>query len=280
MVDVHEPKGEDMLIRGVRVHYYETGAGPPLLLIHGFLVSGREWLPVVPALAAKFRVIVPDLPGLGESEKPTAFRYDREGFADTLCDLMAGLDVPRAHVAGHSFGAAVASTLAADHPERVDRLVLIDANSHRFEAPWKARLPLVPVLGPILFKQIYNRALFHDYFKTSVYAPGFQYNRSEVDRAYEMFDPAEAREAAYRILPLTLRDFGALGAKLGKIRARTLVLWGELDPMFPVAQARQLAREIDGARLEVLPGCGHAPNEEMPERTSQLMIQHLSGSAA
>ena len=98
----------DLLIRGVRVRYFEAGSGPPLVLIHGFLVNHKEWALVIPGLAKHFRVIAPDLPGFGESERPAEFRYEREGYAEVVRDLIAGLDIPRAHIAGHSMGGAIA----------------------------------------------------------------------------------------------------------------------------------------------------------------------------
>src|SRR5688572_18304952 len=115
------------MLRGLRVRYAEAGSGPPLVLVHGFLVSHREWLPILPFLTKRFRCILPDLPGFGGSEKrsPNDYPYTRESFAETVADVMSALEVPRAHVCGHSMGGSVAITLAADRPEMVDKLVLI-----------------------------------------------------------------------------------------------------------------------------------------------------------
>jgi pimeloyl-ACP methyl ester carboxylesterase len=276
--DTTSPKPHDLLIRGVRVRYFEMGDGPPVLLIHGFLVNSKEWSLVMPGLAKHFRVIAPDLPGFGESERPYEFRYEREGYAETVRDLLAGLDIPRAHVAGHSMGGAVAIVLAADHPECVDRLALINTVSYPFDVPLKGRLPLLPVVGPLLFKHLYTRALFHDYFKSNVFAPGFKYDKAAVDAYYRAFDPPDARDAAYRVLHSTV-DLASLGPKIPKVRAPTLVLWGELDPMFPVSFGQRLGREIPNARVETLAGCGHAPPEEMPERTVEILTRHFLGGA-
>jgi pimeloyl-ACP methyl ester carboxylesterase len=247
-----------------------------LVLIHGFIVNHKQWLAVIPGLASRFRVIAPDLPGFGASEKPRDYRYDREDFSETVCDLLAGLEIPRAFVTGHSLGGSVALTMAADHPERVERLAVIDSLCYPFPLPLKGRLSLMPVLGPLLFKRIYNRALIHAYFKNDVFPPGFAYDRALVDEYYRTLDPPDARDAAYRAL-LASNDIASLGPKINKVRAPTLVVWGDLDRLAPVALDSRLAREIPGARLEILPGCGHSPPEERPEKTVEILTRHFLG---
>jgi pimeloyl-ACP methyl ester carboxylesterase len=241
-------------------------------------VNHHEFDALLPGLLRSFRVIAPDLPGFGESERPRDFPYHREGYAETLCDLLAGLDVGPVNVAGHSLGGAISLVLAADHPERVAKLALINSVSYPFELPFKARIPQLPVLGEFVFKRLYNRALMHDYFTRNVFAPGFKYDRASVDGYYRAFDPPDARDAAYRVLHTTL-DMASLGPKIPKVRAPTLVLWGELDPMFPVALGARLAREIPGARFETVPGSGHSPPEEAPEKTVELLTRHFLGEA-
>jgi pimeloyl-ACP methyl ester carboxylesterase len=269
------PTPHDLLIRGVRLRYTEVGSGPLLILVHGYLVSGRCWSRVLPALSEKFRCVMPDLPGFGESEKPGDFNYTREGFAEILLDLMAGLDAPRANVCGHSMGGAVAMTLAAEHPERVEKLAVINSVSYPFTPPFSARLVGVPGLGPFIFKTLYNKMIFRDYFKKSVYAPGFKMDEEDLEYFYRCFDRPEAREAAYRAFPAAT-DLTSFVPKVTRVRAPTLIVWGELDPMFPVALAQRLSRDILGSTLHTLPGCGHAPPEEQPAQTAALLIDHFA----
>lgn len=220
-------------------------------------------------------MIIPDLPGFGESEKPADFDYTREGFAETILDLLAGLDAPRAHVCGHSMGGAIALTLAADHPERVDRLAVINSVSYPFKPPFTGRLVQLPGIGPFVFKKLYTRPVFKDYFRKSVYAPGFVMDEEAFEYFYRCFDRPDARDAAYRALPAAT-DLSSLTPKVTRVRAPTLIVWGELDPMFPVSFAQRLHRDILGSELHTLPGCGHAPPEEQPARTAELLIEHFS----
>jgi pimeloyl-ACP methyl ester carboxylesterase len=271
-------RAHDLLLRGMRIRYFEAGEGPPLFLVHGFIVHSGVWSQVIPALAKHFRVIALDLPGSGGSERPREYRYDREAFAETVCDLMAGLDIPRAHIAGHSLGGAVALTLAADHPERVDRLAVINSQCYPFELPVKGRIPLVPIIGEFIFKQLYVRPMFHAYFRDNVFAPGFQYDRAAIDSFYRAFNTPDGRDAAYRVLRSTV-DMVSLGPRIAKVRAPALVLWGELDPLFPLDLGMRLARDLPRARLETLPGVGHSPIEERPEAAAALLVRHFLDGA-
>lgn len=270
----------DIVLRGSRIHYVEAGAGPTLLLIHGFLVSHKEWLDVLPALAERYRCIVPDLPGFGASEKlpPSQYPYTREAFAGTMADLLSALGIRRAHVCGHSMGGSIALAFASDYPELVERLVVLDSACYPFELSVKAKLPLVPVLGSIVFKQLYGRSLFHDYFKNDVWSGHAGIDMARVDAYYDDFNHPEAKDAAYAAMLSTV-DLASLGPKIARVRAPTRVIWGSDDRIFALRLGQRLAREIAGAELSVLEGVAHAPNEERPAETAALIVEHLSRSA-
>jgi pimeloyl-ACP methyl ester carboxylesterase len=254
----------DVNARGARVRFVEAGEGPTLLLIHGYLASHVCWEDALPALGSTFHVIVPDLPGFGDSEKPSPSRYPYsfDAFAESLVDLVAALDLGRVSVCGHGLGGAVALTMAADHPDVVDRLILV--SPHVYAAPVDAivRLAMQPILGPIFFKQVYGPRLFANHFKKYVYGPQAELPAERIDYLYEVFNPPAAREAAYATMQSML-DVRSLVARIPRVSAPTLVAWGRQDRAHPVANGRRLARELGGARFEVFE-CGHSPNEECP----------------
>src|ERR1700722_12813161 len=113
----------DVAARGARMRFSEAGHGPPLVLIHDYLASRMAWEEVLPRLATRFRVIAPDLPGFGDSEKPPPgrYRYDFGGFAESIVDLLAAIGLGRVSVCGHALGGAIALTLAANYPHVVDK---------------------------------------------------------------------------------------------------------------------------------------------------------------
>ncbi len=247
---------------------------PLLVLIHGYLVGGRCWSYIAPKLSEHFRVVMPDLPGFGESEKAVDYPYTREAYAETILDLLAGLDAPRAHICGHSMGGAIALTLAADHADRVNKLAVINSVSYPFKPPFAGRLAAMPWIGEFMIKRLYKKAVLRDYFTKSVYAPGFKMDEEMFSYFYQCFDRPEARESAFRAFPAAT-DLSSLTPKVTRVKAPTLILWGELDPMFPVSFAQRLARDILGSELHTLPGCGHAPPEEQPEKTAALLLEHF-----
>jgi len=249
-----------------------------LLLVHGALSDHRAWRRVIAPLATRYRVVVPDLPGFGRSEKPSRYPFTRDAFAETLCDLLAGLRTPRAHVAGTGLGGTIALTLAADHPEWVDRLVVVSAAAGDAPRSLGARLATVPVLGGLWFKQFVGRATFHGYFRREVYAPGFAYDRRALDDLFDAFDPPEARECAWRTLVRAESDLSGLDVKIPKVRAPTVVLWGDRDRI-SMAHSLRLARRIRGARLEIIANAAGAPAEEQPEATAAALHRHLHPEA-
>ena len=269
----------DVTARAVRTRVLEAGRedAPALVLIHDFLVDHRSYDDIVDALAERFHVIAPDLPGFGESEKPNPARYAYgiEGHAEAVVDLIAAFGVGRAAVLGHGMGAAIAITLAAGHPELVQRLVVEDALVYPFVPSWKMRLALTPVVGGIFFKQLFGRTLFRSYFRDEVFGPESPPPAARVDAFYDAFNGPSARESAHAVMR-SFQDTRAVVARLGRITAPTLVLWGCDDRVVPVANAQRLAREIPRAKLEIM-DAGHAPHEERPREFIALLTEFLEG---
>lgn len=269
----------DVTARGIRTRVLEAGSerAPALVLVHGLFASHRSFEDVIEDLGQRFHVIAPDLPGFGESEKPSPARYAYgiEAYAESIADLIAAFGVGRASVLGHAMGGAIALTLAAEHPELVQRLVLEDALAYPHAQSFKARLPLVPVVGGLVFKQLYGRALFGALFREMYYRPGATVPLERVDWHYDAFNSPSARESAHAMMRALL-DTRPVVARLSRIVAPTLVLWGREDRLFPVTGALRLAREIPRAKLEIM-DAGHAPHEERPRELVQIVAEFLEG---
>lgn len=265
----------DVTARGVRMRVVEAGEGPTLVLVHDFLTSHKEFDDVFPPLAEHFRVVAPDLPGFGGSEKPSPNRYAYgiETFAEAVADLVAALGVGRVALVGHGLGGAVALTLAATHAELVQRMLLVDPLCYPLARPPTTRLALAPVLGGIVFKQLYGRSLFRTHFRDVVYGPGADVPVSRIDAHYDAFNAPSARESAYAVLRAML-DTRAVIARLSRIVTPTLVVWGRDDRLLPSATATRLVRQIQGARLRVL-DAGHSPHEERPDEFVEIALRFL-----
>ena len=261
----------------MRVIEAGEGRGPPLILVHGFLASHLVFDDVIDSLADTFHVIAPDLPGFGESEKPSPRRYAYgvEAFSEALADLVAAYGLGQASVIGHGLGGAVGITLAAQYAELVTRLVVVAplCYPHRFDL--RMRLPLMPLVGGLIFKQIYGRGLFRSYVRDEVFFSGENTPYWRIDRFYEYFNTPSARESAHAVLKSML-DTRSIVARVGRIRRPTLVVWGRSDRVTPAAHAHKLARDVPNARLELF-NAGHAPHEERPRQFVSVVREFFEG---
>lgn len=252
------------------------GDAPPLLLIHGLLVHHYEFTRVIAELSRERRILAPDLFGSGDSDAPAPF--DAEGYsfdwhARTLAELVDRLAIDRVDVLGHSTGGTVAAGVARVLGARVRRLVLVDTVAYDLRLPLEGRVALFPRVGPALFKNVYRRAELRRYF-AKVFADAERIDERAIDLYWDRLARPGHREAAHAMLE-RLVDMEAVGATFEAIRAPTLVVWGEDDRIVPLEDGRRLAARIPGARLKVLPRCGHAPNEERPAELCALVRRFL-----
>ena len=253
---------KDVTTRGARIRFVEGGEGAPVVLLHDALASHEVWSGVAPPLAERFHVIAPDLPGFGGSEKPDPLRYayGYDAFAESVFDLIAALGLGRVDVCGHGMGAGVALTLAALHPAVVRKLVLVSAPLQGSEVPL-ARAARIPVLGGVLWRQLVGRGLFGAAVTGSAYGGAESVPEGRLDALYSHFSTPAARQAAHATL-VGIGDTRPLSARMPRVTADTLVVWGRDDALAPVEQGRRLARELRG-RFEVIE-CGRCPFEERP----------------
>ncbi len=258
-----------------RMFVHQEGQGPPLVLLHGFLVSHFYFRPILEELARHFEVFALDLIGQGESDHPSPdrFSYRLPALADAVTACLDALSLPRVRLFGHSMGGAVALTLAARHPDRVHRLLLEDAAVYPLPLPLSAKLALVPGIGPILFKRLYSRADLARHFR-SVYQNPSLATDELIDYYWERFNRAGARDACYALLR-TLASMPEQNGDIGRVQCPLLIAWGAEDQTTPVELGRRLANELPSARFEVIPGCAHSPHEERPQELLATVLPFL-----
>lgn len=267
----------DIKANGVRLRVTETGEGPSLVLLHGLFMDHTTWDHVSDALGQQFRVVAPDLPGFGQSEKPpeSRFPYGIDAFADAVVDLYAGLELGRAVMVGHALGGAVAITLAARHPELISRLVLIDALCYSARPDIASKVALAPLVGGFAFKQLWGKSAFKAYFKESYLSRDARIPSARLDAYYESFNTPAARASALATLRAT-RDTRAVVAHIARISTPTLVIWGSEDTLYPAALGHRMSREIPHAGFQLI-GAGHVPHEERPSEVVDAIRRFCSG---
>lgn len=267
------PVLRDVSIRGVRVRFLEAGFGPPVILLHGYLASHTSWDSAFAQLSARFRVIAPDLPGFGASEKPppSRYAYTAAAFAESMVDLIAALEVNRAAVVGQRMGATVALSMAVTYPDVVERLVLVSPDLYpRRPSRWE-RAALAPVLGSVLFKQVAGMRLFLRYFDPWT-EPKLPVSARMLDWLDEFSGPA-AREAAHATMR-SMPETRLLLARLPRASVPALVCGGGRDDRLRLAHVRRLARELPSGRLEVF-DTGSAPEEDCPDDFARRVTSFL-----
>ena len=265
---------KDVSARGARIRFVEAGAGPPLLLVHDFAATREVWASTAAHLSQTFRVVAPDLPGFGASEKPDPLRYAYgwDAFSDSLFDLVAALGLGRTHVCGHGMGGGVALSLAARHPALVQKLVLCSALVFAPQEHALERAGRVPLVGALLWRQAMGHALFRAYVQSTVYSGASRIPVGRAEELYEAFNAPAGRQAAHATL-VAKADTRPLIARLPRVTADTLVVWGRDDAIAPVEHGRRLARELRG-RFEVLE-CGRCPPDEKPEAFAAAVTSFL-----
>lgn len=269
------PTHRDVTASGIRLRVVEHGEGPPIVLVHGLFMDHRTWDGVRSELSDRYRIITPDLPGFGQSEKPSPnrFPYGIDAFAEAIADLYAGLELGRAALVGHGLGGAVVLTLAARHPELVSHLVLVSPLVPPERPSLESRLARLPFVGNLVFRQLVGRSLFRAYFRERMLSSSAGAASERIDAFYDAFNSPAARGSALATLRSCADPRPAL-AQTSRIQTPTLVIWGHGDALSPARFGQRLAREIRGAGFEQL-DAGHAPQEERPREVARLVARFL-----
>lgn len=275
----HAERSRFIEIDGVRVHYQEAGEAdaPPVVLIHGFCASTFVWSDVLlPIAEGGFRVIAPDLMGYGFSEKPRRGEYTIEAQARLVVRLMDELGIARATVIGSSYGGAVASVCALDYPERVERLVLVDAviNDDVKRQPL-LQLAAAPLLGDLVSPVLLSTYSLTRWRMRKVYGKGAPHLLEDA-RMRAHHRPLRAA-SAHRAVIRTLRRWSAsrIEREAHRIQQPVLLIWGEDDHDIPLEHGRRMFERIPDARLVVFRRCGHLPQEEYPREFVKLVTEFL-----
>ena len=259
--DVHSGPAEPRFatIRGLQIRYLARGSGTPLLLLHGWGSSLETFHDMAADLARQFRVVAFDFPGHGESDPPPGtWRVD--DFMELTRSVMADLGIERAAVLGHSFGGRVAIKLAAEHPEAVERLVLVDAAG----VPPRLTVRRVTRRAASRFANALGRHLGR---------PG-QAVRSAIVRRIASTDYLGAGPLRATFVAIVNED---LRPSLSAIKCPTLLVWGDRDEDTPLADARIMEKLIPSSTLLILKNAGHFSYLDQYGRFRLALIPFVNG---
>ena len=267
-------------VNGVRLHYLTAGKGKLVILLHGYAQNSHMWRPLMVDLAGSRQVIAPDLRGFGQSSKP-ANGYDKKTMAQDIHALANSLGIKSATVVGHDIGLMVAYAYAAQHPNEVDRIALLDAflpGVGDWKTVWLLRdlwhfhfygeTPLRLVAGR---ERIYFEHFWNDF------AADPKHSVPEADRrfyaaAYAQPGAMRAGFEVFRNFEHDAKDFAEFART--KLTMPMLVLTGEkASGEFLIEQGRLVNSNVEGA---VMKGCGHWLMEEAPEQVIPRLVAFIN----
>lgn len=269
-------------IDGTTIHYQDFGekSDKTIILIHGYTASTVSWAATAKPLAKKgFRVIALDLVGFGFSGKPKSFDYTINSQARMVERLMDRLGIGRATVVGHSYGGAVAATLALDYPERIEKLVSVaGVIDNTFKEDPMMSIARTPGLGEFVTMFLTDSRRFVVHRMKGLIAPENHHiiTKNRVDHYHRALRSAETQFGMLQIARNWDADRIKRDASL--IKQPTLLVWGDKDPVIPLWMGEYMYDRILQSRLVVFKNCGHLPAEERADTFLDLLVEFCSDS--
>lgn len=269
----HTAELEGLSYRPLRVAWSDVGSGEPVILLHGIPTWSFLYHDVIPQLENHCRVIAPDFLGHGYSDRRDFFDRSLRAQTNMILALMDHLGLERATFVGHDTGGGVSLIMGIEHPERVERLVLtnivaydswpiddmVDLGNPNLRSKTPAEIAEFVASG--LPDGLYNTDRLTDEFRDGIVAP-----YSDEEGKISLIRNASA---------LNTNHTTALVEHHGKIRARTLCLWGVHDPWQKIADGERLAQEVPEARLVRVENASHWIPQDTPERFADEIVQFL-----
>ena len=249
-----------------------------MLMLHGLGASSVTWSRNIEPLAeAGFTVLALDLPGHGDSDKPDHLSYDPVSGAQLLYDFARALGVERLSLVGSSAGGLMVGLFALEHPEIVERLVLVGSGGLGRRVSWFLRFIFLPVLGDLLYQPWihYRIGVTKRIFYTL--PPFVDEVLSELHRVRSL---PGSRRAALCAIRSSINYFGLkrhryIVDRLKESPVPLLTVWGEKDIIIPVSHADMIRRELPNSTVHTMPECGHWPHMEKPDEFNHLLPTFL-----
>src|SRR2546421_4342873 len=261
------PVEKEVVVFGTKIHYVEAGSGPVVILLHGLGGSTQNWALNISVLAQKFRVIVPDQIGFGISAKPF-INYRIATYVDYLDQFCKQLKIDRASLVGNSMGGWVAAAYTIAFPERVERLVLVDAAG--YAPPAKFDYRTLYGLNPSTregMKQIASKVFYNKLFLSDAF----------IDQAMALRITAGDGYTINSIIESIIRGEDFLDNRVNSIKQPTLVVWGREDGLILLADGERFKKEILNSSLLVIDQCGHVPQFEKAAEFNAAVLKFLQG---
>ena len=263
------PADKYATVYGTKIHYLEAGSGPAVILLHGLGGDVSNWASTIGPLSEKYRVIVPDQVGFGRSDKPM-INYRVGTLVDFLDGLYKELKIERASLVGNSLGGWTAAAYALAHPEKVERLALVDAAGFAITGDLDPRV--LNGLNPST-REAVKQVMSLVFYSKQIYA-----SDAAVDMLFTRKMTAGDGYTIQRFIDSITRGEDVLDNRLASIKQPTLIVWGREDGLTPLAMGERFKKEIAGSELFVIDKCGHVPQIEKSAEFNAALMKFLGGN--
>jgi len=252
------------VIDGYTYPYYEGGAGEPLVLIHGFGDSMISFVQSAKWLTPNYRIILPEVPGFGDTERDSTLDYGPRAQAERFHKLFHQIGLTKFHLGGNSMGGHITAAYALLYPEDVESIILIDAAGITINDD----IPYQDDDKPIATAADFDAYMDLLFVRKPPIPASFK--RYFVQQAQSNFDwmnriRADIRNSADAIL----------NGRINAIKVPTLVLWGDKDKLIDIAVGEAYHKGIPGSTFVVFKECGHSPQYERPQETANAILEFL-----
>jgi pimeloyl-ACP methyl ester carboxylesterase len=258
-------------IYGAKIRYLEAGSGPVVILLHGLGGDASNWAATIGPLSEKYRVIVPDQIGFGRSDKPM-INYRIGTLVDFLDALYKELKIERASLVGNSLGGWTAAAFTLAHPEKVDRLALVDAAGFALTGDVNPRA--LNALSPSTIegaKQILHQIFYNkQVYASDAAAASMLTRRMMAGDGYTI----------QRFIDSIVNGEDVLDKRLSAIKHPTIIIWGREDLLTPLALGERFKKEINGSELFIIEKCGHVPQLEKAAEFNAALMRFLGGDVS
>lgn len=274
-------QGETLRVNGLDTWVVRAGprGGTPVVFLHGVPTSAYVYREVVRAMHEEHDCIAFDWPGFGSSEKPKRLDLSHRARMEHLLALLDAMGLPKVHLVVHDIGGPAGLLLAVEHPERVERLVVLNTTVYKshYRPPLPALAQLVPIVRD-LTRPLFQKPTFEFFFKHGCARP----ERLRADVLENHWRLASG-DGGIRVIfdtwaqiPEGAPSIERIRRDMGRFPGPSLVLFGADDPYLPPPNAERFAKALPNAELQLLPNAGHFVQEDAPEEVADRIMAFLA----
>lgn len=266
-------------INGLNVHYRDNPCrqnpeAPVLLCLHGIFSSLHTWQKWIDELNDRFRIISLDLPNFGLTGPFPDNKLSDDSYPEFLHNFLDALKIDKCHIAGNSLGGFFSYSFAARYPERIEKMILLDAAGFLFMPPLALVSWGAPLGGWVAENSNPPQSLVYHLIRQA-YAKAERASEDELLRYYEMMLRPGNRQGGSKILQFVRNRFGFDTSCLKTIEIPTLVMWGEEDNWIPIRHTKNFEKALKNCQVIKYSDCGHMPMEEQPEISARDAAEFL-----